>query len=422
VDYIKKEMDNYNLYFIKTNKFKTIHISFNFGKETTKEDQVYSAILKKILLRGTKKYPDLDELCRVRASLYEPVIKMGSDEFGLDRLIYLDTIFVNEKYTEKGMNKKSIEFALSYIFDPNVNEGAFDKKTFDIAKHEYIETMKKIKDNSDQYCKERVWEEMDVYPFGEFDINECIEFAQKLDEKDLYKYYLTLFNENSLDVFVIGNIDEKEITNIMADGIKGDFKETHKNRYIVRNANELKIIKENSDTEQSKLAIGIRYENLTDFERKYVSLAYNSILGGGWTSKLNKVVREENSLCYYVYSNRKIPFGISFIYSGIDLNNYDKTVSLIKEQMEAMKHNVSEEELQSVKDVYSNALIEIEDSQGSMLSNVLGQVLNDSDSIADRKINMDKVTVADVKEIAKKVKMEVIYLLEGGKANGKEDL
>ena len=35
---------------------------------------------------------------------------------------------------------------------------------------------------------------------------------------------------------------------------------------------------------------------------------------------------------------------------------------------------------------------------------------------------MEKVTVDDVKQIAKKVHIDTIYLLEGGKASGKENL
>ncbi len=419
--YTKKEMDNYNIYFIKTKKFKTITISFNFGKEITKEDQVYRALLKRVLLHETKKYPDLDKLCRARMNIYDPVVNIGASESGLDRIIYLDTTFVNEKYTEKGMNKKSIEFALSHLYDPYVKDGAFDKKVFEIAKHEFIEGMKAIKDNPDNYCKERIWEEMEIYPFDEFNIKETIDFTETLNEKDLYKYYQTLFTENSLDIFVIGDTNEEEITNILNNIIKGDFKKRGKDRFISRKAEKVKVVTDESDTEQSKLAIGIRYEDLTDFERKYVSLAYNNILGGGWNSKLNKVVREENSLCYYIYATRKIPFGISFIYSGIDADNYNKTVDLIKKQIENMKTNVSEEELRRVKDVYNNALISIEDSQNSILNNVMGQVFTDADDIHERKINMEKVTVDDVKNLAKKVKIEVIYLLKGG-SNGKENL
>ena len=86
-----------------------------------------------------------------------------------------------------------------------------------------------------------------------------------------------------------------------------------------------------------------------------------------------------------------------------------------------METDVSEEELRRVKDVYNNALIEIEDSGNAILNNVMGQVFTDADDIPERKINMEKVTVEDVKNLAKKVKIEVIYLLEGG-SNGKENL
>ena len=149
MEYTKKEMDNYNLYFVKTKKFKTIHVSFNFSRERTKEEEVYRSILFKILLNGTNDYPNLDELCRKRMSIYNPSVRMGSEVTGLDRIIYLDTVFVNEKYTEKGMNKASIEFALSHLYNPLAEDGSFDEKTFEIAKHNYIETMKRIKDDPD---------------------------------------------------------------------------------------------------------------------------------------------------------------------------------------------------------------------------------------------------------------------------------
>ena len=123
MNYIKKEMNNYNIYFIKTKKFKTITISFNLCREMNNEDSVYRNLLKKVLLHGTKMHPNLDKLCKARMDIYDPSINIGASESGLERVMYLDTTFVNEKYTEKGMNKKSIEFALSYIFEPYVKDG-----------------------------------------------------------------------------------------------------------------------------------------------------------------------------------------------------------------------------------------------------------------------------------------------------------
>ena len=50
MDYVKKEMGNYNLYFIKTTKFKTIDLFLNLKRQMTKEDEVYCAILTRLLI------------------------------------------------------------------------------------------------------------------------------------------------------------------------------------------------------------------------------------------------------------------------------------------------------------------------------------------------------------------------------------
>ena len=329
MNYKKIEMNGYNLYFIKTTKFKTVNVSLNFIRKLTKEEEVYCALLRRILNYATNKYHNLDELCRAGMNIYGPSVNIGFDRIGLNRIFFLETTFVSDKYTEEGMNEKSIQYALSHIWDPYVQNGEFNKEIFDICLNEYIEAMNHIKDNPDNYCNERVWEELEVYPFGEMNPKECAEFASKLTAKDLYEYYLTLFEEDSLDIFVTGDVDEEKIKNTIDKIVKGNFKPTQKIQSVEGVKRKEKKIVETIDAEQSKLAVGLRYMGLTDFERKYVSLAYNNILGSGWNSKLNKTVRLDNSLCYYIYSVRKIQINVSIIYSGIDNANADKTIKLI---------------------------------------------------------------------------------------------
>lgn len=422
MNYIKHDMGNYNLYFIKTKKFKTITISLNFRKEITQDDEVYCSILKNVLMYAINKYHNLDDLCRASMKVYDPSVKISYIRSGLDQSLCLDGTFANEKYTEDGMNKKTLEFILDYIWDPYIKNGAFDEKVFELCQHEYINSMRSIKDDPDRYARERVWEEMNIFPFEEFNALSCAAFAEKMTAKDLYQYYLTLFKDNSLDIFVAGDFDEEKMKEIIVKLVKGDFKESYQSRSIKQKAREQQVIEEAAETSQSKLAIGLRFTDLTDFEYKYVSLAYNNILGGGWNSKLNKVVREKNSLCYYVYANRRMPFGVSFIFSGIDVNDYEKAVKLIKEEIDEMATNVSEEELKEVKDLYNNALTDLEDKQISILENVISQVLAGTDDVLERRRNMEKVTIDDVKNLAKKVHVDTIYLLKGGANDGKKDL
>ena len=370
MDYTKHDMGNYDLYLIKTKKFKTISVSINFRRENDREDEVYRSILKRILGLSTEKHHDVDELCRARMSIYDPKIRIGAAVSGQDRWLYLESMFANEKYTEKGMNAQSLEFIFDILWHPYIVDGGFFKEDFEICKHEYIEDVKSLKDNADKYSRNRAWEEMGVYPFKECNNKECIEIAQKMTEKDLYHYYQRIFNEDALDIFIAGDFDDEEMKTIVNNLVTGNFVKSYKNRLITQTSyrKEIKEVIEPSKNEQSKLVMGLKYTDLTDFERKYASLAYNSILGGSWNSKLNQVVREEHSLCYYVNSIRQITFGVSFIRAGIDAANYSKTVDLIKKQMTAMINGEFEErDLNQVKTIYNNALIDIEDNQFSIL-------------------------------------------------------
>ncbi len=421
MNYKKTKMKNYDLYFIKTKKFKTISASFYLTRETTKEDEVFCAILKKVLLYATNKYHNLDELCRAGMDLYDPSVSIGAVTSGLDRTFYLETTFVNEKYTEKGMNKKSLEYAISHLWDPYAKEGTFDNEIFEICQHEYIENMRRIKDDPDRFTEERIWEEMNLYSYGEMTIQDCIDYASKLTAKDLYNYYLSLFDKDSLTVFLAGDFDDEEIKEVLDRNIKGNFKPNYKLRPLKGEIHKEKMVTEKAHTEQSKLAIGLRYIDLTDFERKYVSLVYNNILGSGWNSKLNKTVRLDNSLCYYIYAVRRIPFNVAFIYSGVDAASTDKTIKLIKQEINNMHTNISASEIDRVKEIYNNALTEIEDNQMAIISNVISQVMSDTDSIDERRKNIAKVTIDDVKNMASKVNIDTIYLLEGD-ADNEENL
>ena len=70
---------------------------------------------------------------------------------------------------------------------------------------------------------------------------------------------------------------------------------------------------------------------------KYTALVYNAILGGIPTSKMFQNVREKNSLAYTAASSFIRQKANVFIKCGIDIENYDKALKIIKEQLEDMK-------------------------------------------------------------------------------------
>ena len=160
---------------------------------------------------------------------------------------------------------------------------------------------------------------------------------------------------------------------------------------------------------------------MTDFEKKYVFTLYSWILGGS-NSLLFDDVREQHSLCYYIYTSRQSLTGTMNIFAGIDADNFDEVYDLIEENMaKIVKGDYPDEYIENAKQVYYNSLNNIEDSLDSLTSNYESEVLTGSDNIETRRINIGKVTKQDISNLAKKVHIDTIFLLKG-EAHGKEDI
>ena len=383
MNFTQYKMKNYNIYFMQTKKFKTISISIRFKKEKTKEDAIYASILQEVLKAGSNKYKNINDYYRARLNLYNPAIHISMSNFGKDRTFFINGKFANEKYTEENMNKKTIEFIFDILYNPKAENESFDKKTFDICRHDYVEILKSAKDNPFKYATDRLWEEMDIYDFKLLNNKQAISLAQKMTSKDLYNYYKKLFTENSLDIFVVGDFIESEMKDIIDANVKGKFKPNIQSVPIsytkIKEKNE---IIEQIQTSQSQLTMGFKFKDLTDFERKYTALFFSSILGGGWSSKLFQTVREKNSLCYSIGASRSMSHNTLLIYASIDEKNHDKTIKLIKQEFASMKEgDFTQKHINRVKQLYYNSLLEIEDNQTLLMNNLIDVVFSNNDSI-----------------------------------------
>lgn len=87
---------------------------------------------------------------------------------------------------------------------------------------------------------------------------------------------------------------------------------------------------------QGKLVIGLTV-NDTKEGSKYTASLYNAILGGGANSKLFQNVREKESLAYTAGSNYVRQKNSIFIRCGIEIENYEKALQTIKQQLEDIK-------------------------------------------------------------------------------------
>lgn len=414
--YYDYDMDGFKLHVIKTNRFKTVFYSINIRFEDNKDSEIYTSLISRMLIQTSSKFNSLREINTYCASIYDPSYNIRVLDSGSENILRLTSSFANEKYTEKGMLLKNLEFLTSFIFEPKIVDGGFDKEMFDIQKEKLLEYYKSMKDNPKEYAKSRLAEEMQIKKYKVLKLDDLISGISNLSEVELYNFYQSIMSKGCLDIFICGDVDEKEVKEIFSKLIK--FKGTHKKINHLVKQHDFKdmpnIVVDKTNNTQSNLIIGFKLDNLSDFERNYVFVLYSWILGGGMSSLLSQTVREKYSLCYYIYAVRQNLFETMKIYAGIDGVNFEKTCNLIQDELENMENgNFSLELFEGVKEIYYNSLIRIEDSQDDLVASYASEIFINNDSISDRKKNMSKVTKEDVMNLAKKVHVDTIYLLKG---------
>lgn len=419
MEYLVKDLGSYKLHFIKTDKFKTIRVKLFFNTPIKKEEITIRNFVTAMLRITSKKYPTRRELALKCQDLYACGIGCNITRFGNYNNLFFGVDALEDKYSEEGNLEESIKLLSELIYEPNVINNKFNDKYFNIVKHDATLSINSLKENPSVYSRVRLLEEMDKNSPISYRMNGYIEDLNKITTENLYEYYLKMLEDDSLDIFVIGNFQFDEMEKIIKKYFKQKiYKPNNKKARLDEYKGRVKIkeIKEINDTNQSKLAIGCRMKNLTDFERNYVITLYSIILGGGTNSKLFENIREKNSLCYYINSVPNKLDNILLIRAGITNENYDKVVKLVKEELKNMKKGeITDKEIENAKQLYLSSIDEIEESEDEIIDSYYMMDLLGVDDIETKKKKILTVTKEDIMKVSKKVFIDTIYMLEGVK-------
>ena len=140
---------------------------------------------------------------------------------------------------------------------------------------------------------------------------------------------------------------------------------------------------------------------------------YNAILGGGANSKLFQNVREKNSLAYTAGSTFKRQKNTIFIRCGIEIDNYNKAVDTIKEQIEDIqKGNFTKEDIENAKNLIISSIKGINSEQDTEITYYYGQEMSDKFiSIEEYIEKINNVTKEDIIEVASNIWINTVYFL-----------
>ena len=411
---------------INTNKFKTNLLAIFLSTELTKENVTKNAVLSSVLRRGSKNLKTQEEISKKLEEMYGAEFDCGLDKMGRNHVLkfYVETI--NDEFlpkNEDNMLECSIKILTDIIFNPLVENEGFCEEYVKQEKENVKQIIEAKKDNKANYALFRCTEEMyknepeGLYKFG------YVEDLENIDSKNLYEYYKKLVDECKIDIFISGELTNANAENIILNNENIKKLNHREPKYIINEIGtkqgiaEERTVTESMDVTQGKIVIGYDVETDETMQKnenlRYIGMVYNGILGGSATSKLFQNVREKASLAYttaskYLYYSNNI-----MVTAGIDIENFDKTINIIKKQIADMKNgDFTDNDIENIKKIIISNINSIDDEQDTEIIYFLGQALgNKNVSLEDYAKKISNVNRDEIIDFAQKIKINTIYFL-----------
>ena len=407
---------NVKLTLIPESKFKTNLISVYIQRKLDRNEVTKNALLPGILKSGCNKYKTLGQLTDREEELYGSYLHAGASKRGESQVLGFSILSLNEKYLDEKILGQCIEFLNEIINNPLVIDGGFNEEYLNIEKEILKDSIMSIINDKGNYAMKRTNEIM--FEGEPYSINGkgYIEDLDTIDRVGLYEHYKEVLKTSPIEIMIEGEFEETEVVELIKEKFqfdRGNIIDIPKEEYY-KEVDKVKEVKETMDIAQGKLVMGYRCNVDYLDEEKYYSLLLGSrILGGGADSKLFINVREKESLCYTIYSTIQKSKSTMMVCSGIEAQNYEKTVNLVKEQVQKLKDgDITESEISNAKIAFINSLNSLNDEIGRISDFYFSQSISKNKSDLDQIKNMiNKSTKEDIVEAVKNIELDTIYFL-----------
>ncbi|MEI4830996.1 pitrilysin family protein [Bacillus sp. FJAT-53711] len=413
----RHELGGLRVHMIPTDKYKTNTFVLRLKAPLCEETVTERALLPYVLQSATETHPSVIRVRQYLEELYGSSLAVDVSKKGEDHIISIYIDIANETYLQEAppLFEKALAMLADILLKPATEGNGFLQTVVESEKRALVQRIESTFDDKMRYANERLIEEMCKVESYRLSANGQKERVSAITSETLYQYYKKVLEEDEMDLYIIGDIEEGAL-----DLVRQYFsisKREVKERNILlhkKNEEEQEVV-EKQELKQSKLNIGYR-TYITYRDEDYFALQlFNGLFGGFSHSKLFVNVREKNSLAYYAASRYESHKGLLFVMSGIEGKNYEKAVTIIKEQMTAMQNgDFTDEEVVQTKSVIKNQILETIDTPRGLVELLYHEVIaNYERPVEEWLTGVEQVTKDAIVKVAKNIQLDTIYFLHG---------
>ncbi|MBD0380293.1 EF-P 5-aminopentanol modification-associated protein YfmF [Paenibacillus sedimenti] len=421
IQFQRSTWNHIRLHVLPTDQFKTFAISVYIGRPLAEDAVTNTALTPFVLRRGTQLRPETKQFREYLDDLYGAGFGFDIYKRGDYQIVHLRMDIINDRFvsSNESLLKKGLEFVGETLTKPALENGYFRSKYVDSEKQTLLKRIEAVINDKVRYAAERCIEEMcSDEPYRLHALGK-IEDLDGITPQNLYEQYIEWLQNAPVDIYVVGNTTLEEVEGIVKQAFSIDRNLDVNYETVIQRgtSREVKTVVERLDVNQGKLNMGLRTHISYRDEQYPVALMYNGVLGGYPHSKLFINVREKASLAYYASSRFDGHKGILTLQSGIEMQNYEKAVDIIRKQLQAMEQgDISETEMSQTKAMISNQLRELQDSAFELISFDFNAILSGKErTVAGLIESVERVDVPAIAEAAKRVQLDTIYFLRDQK-------
>lgn len=418
MEYKTYEYPSFNLYTVKTNRFKTVQMEIIFRDEVNKENLLGKTFLADLMTDACEKYKSRKEVVKKLEELYQASFYGVTNRVGNVMMTSFVLNFLNPKFiNDDNYLEEVIKLPFEMITKPFIKAKEFDIKNFNIVKNRLHDEILEVNEDINRVALKGALSNLEKNSPSRYSVMGEIEELEAITPKSLASLYEELMTKNKCDIFVVGNIDMEKVANYIFKYFKNQVIKTRDYPLYVNNNTfkKVKKVKEIGSFLETNLVNVYNIENLTEKEKTTTMHFYNYLLGGGGlNTKLYQLLREKNSLCYGVRSVYLKHDNLLLIQTSIDKKDVKKANNLIKEAFKEMKMGkFSDEELKAAKASFLFSLNLALDDPAGIINNYVFHIISGLPLIEERMKLIEEISAEEIVKISNKIKPMIEYVLEG---------
>ncbi len=316
---------------------------------------------------------------------------------------------------------KDIKLNLDVLMDI-VTNATFPKHEFEKEKQVVLQEIAMSSDDYDEYVFDVFFEECyRQHPLG-WPILGTEETIGSISRKNIVDFYKTRYRGHDLMFSIAGRVNHNEVCDLiesyLGKKVRKSFKK--KPRSKPKYHAFTKLIEK--DIEQTHILMGFEAPSLSAPDR-YESHIFNTLLGGGMTSKLYQSIRERKGLAYSVYSTllNTTDAGLNLVYCAVDPEQAEEAVDIIVRDLKKIRREkISKSELNFFR-TQAKGYLELYSDDIENRMNIVGLnqlVFDKYHTMEDTLKGLDAVTTASMRSyIEKYVRPDKFSLLVLGSSD-----